>query len=254
MAQLVRAAKAQRDFALTTGVATVSGKDSMKIQGNIETADGDRRRVYGLPSIQFATIAPVHDVNKCVTSDFKAAGDVIYIAGAMTRDELGGSELYQRFGLTGRNAPKVDPYESIDICRRLHTAIKEECIESAKVCSKGGLNVALSYSAMGGGLGASVDLARIRRDFDNTENTDLKLQYSETASRFLVSVRSEYAQQFEQVMGGYAQQIGYVTDEGLSVKGVDGKTLLGTDFTTLKTNWQSTFRHKNYHGDEVSQQ
>ncbi|MFA4819478.1 MAG: AIR synthase-related protein [Candidatus Aenigmatarchaeota archaeon] len=254
MAQLVRAAKAQRDFALTTGVATVSGKDSMKIQGNIETADGGRRRVYGLPSIQFATIAPVHDVNKCVTSDFKAAGDVIYIAGAVTRDELGGSELYQRFGQTGRNAPKVDAQESIDICRRLHSAMKDEFVESAKVCSKGGLAVALSYSAMGGGLGASVDLASIRRDFDDEERTNLKLQYSETASRFLVTVRPEYAKHFEQVMSGYAQQIGYVTDSGLSMRGIDGKAFIGTDFTELKKSWQSTFSHKNYHGDEISQQ
>ncbi len=254
MAQLVRAAKAQRDFALATEVATVSGKDSMKIQGNIETADGDRRRIYGLPAIQFATLAPVPDVNRSVTSDFKAAGDIIYVVGAKTKDELGASELYHMFGQTGRNVPRVNPEESIDICRWLHSAMKNEYVESAKVCSKGGLAVALSYSAMGGGIGADIDLSGIDRDFDDGDRTNLKLLYSETASRFVVSVKPEYSQQFENMMGGLAQKIGYVSDHGLNVKGVDGKAYIETNYPALKASWQSTFGHKNYHGDEISQQ
>ena len=254
MAQLVRAAKAQRDFALATEVATISGKDSMKIQGNIETADGGRRRVYGLPAIQFATIAPVPDVKKSVTSDFKSPGDVIYVVGSKTKDELGGSEFYQMFGETGINVPKVNPNESIDVCRRLHSAMKNEYVESAKICSKGGLAAALSYSSIGGGLGASIDLSGIGREFDDGEKTSTKLLYSETASRFVVSVRPEYAREFETTMGCYAQRIGHVTDTGINIRGVDGKPMIETNYSALKASWQSTFAHKNYHGDEASRQ
>jgi phosphoribosylformylglycinamidine synthase len=77
MAQLVRATQAQHDFAMATGVATISGKDSMKIQGSILDDKGEKHRVYGLPSIQFATIATVPDITKCMTSDFKKTGDLI---------------------------------------------------------------------------------------------------------------------------------------------------------------------------------
>src|SRR3989338_8789156 len=166
MAQLVRAAKAQKDFALGTGVATISGKDSMKIQGKIDTADGGKRDVFGLPAVQYATMAPVPDANKCVTSDFKAVGDSIYLVGPITKDELGASEFYQHFGETGLNTPKVNPYKSMDLYRRLHSAMQQELVESAKVCAKGGLGVALSYSAMGSGLGADVDLSNVPRNFD----------------------------------------------------------------------------------------
>ena len=254
MAQLVRAAKAQKDFALGTGVATISGKDSMKIQGKIDTADGGKRDVFGLPAVQYATMAPVPDANKCVTSDFKAVGDSIYLVGPITKDELGASEFYQHFGETGLNTPKVNPYKSMDLYRRLHSAMQQELVESAKVCAKGGLGVALSYSAMGSGLGADVDLSNVPRNFDgNTDIVNSKLLYSQTASRFVVSVRQDYAQQFEQTLGSYARQIGYVTEGEIIVNGVDGNPFIAGSSHELKSSWQSTFSHKNYHGDETLQ-
>ncbi len=252
MAQLVRAAKAQRDFALVTGVATISGKDSMKIQGNILNDKGERQRVYGLPAIQFATIAFVPDVKKCVTSDFKMVDDAIYLVGPQTRDELGGSELYQMYGKVGLNAPNVDTRMSMDIYRRLHHAMEKEYVESAKVCAKGGIAVAASTAAFAGGVGAYIDLGAVYTDIAHDGNADLKLLYSETASRFVVSVMPDNARNFEQTMGHYARRIGYVTHGSFEVTGVNGEAVINeASSLNLKSRWQSTFRHKNYQGDDT---
>jgi phosphoribosylformylglycinamidine synthase len=250
MAQLVRAAKAQRDFATSTGVATISGKDSMKIQGNIMDAEGKRQRVYGLPALQYATIGKVPDIKKCVTSDFKAAGDNIYAVGLPTRDELGGSEFYESMGEVGLNVPKVYLEESMNIYRRLHKAINDELVESAKACSKGGLAVALSTAAFGGGLGASVDLSSVPTNmaYDAGANVDMKLLYSESASRFVISVAPENAERFEHALGGYANQIGYVGKDYLEITGLGGKPIIKEETAKLKDAWQSTFRHKMHRG------
>lgn len=245
MAQLVRAAKAQADFASSTGVATISGKDSMKIQGSILNDKGERQRVYGLPAVQFATIAPVHDVKKCVTADFKMTGDAIYIVGPETKNELGGSEFYQMYGETGTSVPAVDTEKSMDVYRRMHTAINMDFVESAKVCTKGGIAVAAAQAAFAGSLGAYIDLKEMPTDIAYDNKTDTRLLYSESASRFIVSVAPEDKNAFQQVMGSYAREIGYVMDEGFQVRDVNGNTIINEPSAAdLKRSWQSTFRHK----------
>lgn len=254
MAQLVRASTAQHDFMLATGVATISGKDSMKIQGKIRKKDGTKETVYGKPTIQFATVANVPDVGKCVTADFKKSGDLIYVVGSRTKDELGGSEFYAMHGETGRNVPEVDPYESMEACRRLHEAVGDEKAESIKVCSKGGFAVALTQAAFAGGYGARVDLGAVpvesegARKIDYREkNADAKVLYSESASRFIVTVAPGNCGAFEDIMGPYAAHIGQVSDKYVEVTGTQGATIIKESTTKLKESWKSTFKHKSYH-------
>lgn len=248
-AQLVRAAKAQYDFAMGTGVATISGKDSMKIQGNILDEKGRRHRVFGLPAIQFATIGHVPDAGGCVTADFKKAGDLVYLVGPETRDELGGSELYEKLGNPGRNVPRVDVAASMETYRALFKAARKGQIESAKVCSRGGLAVALSLASFGGGLGARIELGRVPTDIPaGDRHRDLRLLYSETASRFVVTVAPENAAAFEKLLGRRAARVGQVAPKRLEIKGSDGRPLLREDSLLLKRSWQSTFRHKLHGG------
>jgi phosphoribosylformylglycinamidine synthase len=244
-AQLVRAAKAQYDFATRTGVATISGKDSMKIQGNILDRKGIRHRVFGLPAIQFATIGHVPDASLCETADFKRAGDAVYIVGPPTRDELGGSELYEILENPGCNVPGVDLAASMETYRALFRAVREGLVESAKVCSKGGLAVALSIAAFAGGLGARVDLRKVPTDIPSGDRRrDLRLLYSETASRFVVSVAPGSAGAFEKALGRRAARIGEVARGTLAITGSDGRPLLREPSSALKRSWQSTFSSK----------
>jgi phosphoribosylformylglycinamidine synthase len=232
-----------------TGVATISGKDSMKIQGNILDERGRRHRVFGLPAIQFATIGHVPDAGGCVTADFKKAGDLVYLVGPKTRDELGGSELYEKLGNPGRNVPRVDIAASMDTYRAIFKAARKGQIESAKVCSKGGLAVAMSLASFAGGLGARIDLRRVPTDISTGDrHRDLKLLYSETASRFVVTVAPENAAAFEKLLGRRGARVGEVGPKRLEVTGSDGRPLLREDAVRLKRSWQSTFRHKLHSG------
>ena len=246
-AQLVRAARAQHDFAMATGVPTISGKDSMKIQGSIADDEGRRHRVFGLPAVQFATIGHVPDVKGCVTADFKKAGDVIFIVGPPTGDELGGSELYEMLGFTGLNVPSVDLEASMAVFRALHRAILEGLVESAKVCSKGGMAVALSLSAFSGGLGAKISLKSVPNRISSADtHRDTRILYSESASRFIVTVARANVAAFCKLMGAWAARMGVVGGPWLGIIGTGGKSILHEDVRKLKRSWQSTFRHKSY--------
>ncbi|MBM4248937.1 MAG: phosphoribosylformylglycinamidine synthase [Euryarchaeota archaeon] len=248
-AQLVRAARAQSDFATGTDVATISGKDSMKIQGNILDSRGRRHRVFGLPAIQFATIGHVPDAAGCVTADLKLAGDIVYVVGPPTRDELGGSELHEMLGEPGLNVPRVDLPASMETYRALHSAMRAGLVESAKACSKGGLAAALSLAAFGGGLGASIDLRRVPSDIPaGDRHRDLRLLFSESASRFVVSVAPGNAAAFEKVMGGRAARFGTVVPRSVVVTGSGGKVILREEAARLKRSWRSTFAHKLHAG------
>ena len=62
--------------------------------------------------------------------DVKIPGGCGVSLGA-TRNELGGSEYYDRFGCIGLNVPKVNTEEVIPLYRALSTAIQEELLASA---------------------------------------------------------------------------------------------------------------------------
>jgi phosphoribosylformylglycinamidine synthase len=250
-AQLVRAAKGQRDFAMDSGVATISGKDSMKVQGKISDVHGGAQMVYSQPTLQFATVGTVPDVKKSMTSDFQEAGDLVYMVGLETKDELGASELYNMMGETGANAPEVDVETSMDVYRALHRAMQQEYVESCKVCTEGGLAVAVSQAAFAGELGADIDLDDVPHSMSHEDgNLYTKIQYSNSASRFVVTVMPENREAFEEMMGDYAAQIGVVTEKDVVFKAA-GQVLLEENNQELKESWQSTFKHKLYNQNEA---
>jgi phosphoribosylformylglycinamidine synthase subunit PurSL len=244
LAQLVRAAQAQRKFAEETECATISGKDSMKIQGKIKDEQGNTHTVYGLPSLQFATIATVPDIKKCMTPDFKKQGDLIYVIG-LTKDELGASELYEYFGGTGVNVPKVDIKNAMDVYRKLYSAIQDEKVESVKVSSKGGLAVATAIASFGGNLGARIDLREVPNNILEKDSLDTRILYSESP-RFIVTVSPGNKDEFEKILGKYASPIGQVTEKEFEVIGTKGDTIIKEDNYELKSSWKSTFKHKMY--------
>ncbi|MFH0832384.1 MAG: phosphoribosylformylglycinamidine synthase subunit PurL [Candidatus Aenigmatarchaeota archaeon] len=233
LAQLVRANKALYDYTKMFGVPCISGKDSMKndyIFGDI--------KISIPPTLLFTVVGKIEDVNKAVTMDAKNTGDSVYIIGT-TRNELGGSEYYSMHGIAGGNAPTVDKnakksYDS------LHSAISSGLVESCHDCSDGGLAVALAESAFAGGLGMTVNLSKVPAD--NLERND-KILFSESASRFIVTVRQENKKEFETVMqGSVLADIGVVIDGRFIVKGLEGDEIINSDMNELKESWQRPLR------------
>ena len=190
LGQLVRACLALYDCAISYGVPLISGKDSMKN----DYYDGEKK--YSIPpTLLITVVGKIDDIEKAVSSEFKRSGDYVYVLGK-TREEMGGSAFYKLFGGIGNNPPKVRPDEHIPVYRALSNAISESLVESAHDVSEGGFAVALAESAVGASFGAELDLSVIPAGTQN-ENA---LLFSESAGRFIVSVKPENVVKFEFLM------------------------------------------------------
>jgi phosphoribosylformylglycinamidine synthase len=94
---------------------------------------------------------------------------------------------------------------------------------------------------MGGGLGAEIDLAKVPSPGKRKLKDDTIL-FSESNSRFIVSVKPENAAKFEALFSGVSvSQIGTVTaDKKLVVKGVKGATRINTAISDLAKPFKKT--------------
>jgi len=232
LAQLVRSNKALYDYTIKFCVPCISGKDSMKNDYMI----GDIK-ISIPPTLLFSVIAKIDDVRKAVTMDAKKPGDLVYVLGT-TRDELGGSEYYAMKGFMGKNVPKVDADSAIERYKKLHTAIKQGLISSCHDCSDGGLGVALAETAFSGGLGMEIDLRKV--PVEGLERND-KILFSETPSRFVVTIPPENKEKFENTIKTDFSCIGGVTkNPEFIVKGINGKIIINSDIEELKKAWKQT--------------
>jgi phosphoribosylformylglycinamidine synthase len=217
LAQLVRANQALAHYCLGFGVPCVSGKDSMK-----NDYKGGGRKISIPPTVLFSVIGVIPDVNKCVTSDFKSPGDVIYVLG-LTRPEFGGSEIASELGFADDRVPQVDLVSAKTRYETLFAAIQAGLVSACHDCSDGGLGVAVAEMCLGGRLGARLDLSAVPV---NGELSPAGVLYAESASRLVVSVPAARRRDFEAVFAGQIfAPVGEVTDSGeLAV--VDGQTAI----------------------------
>jgi phosphoribosylformylglycinamidine synthase len=119
----------------------------------------------------------------------------------------------------------------------LHEAIKRGLVNSCHDCSDGGLAVALAEKAFAGNLGAHLDLSLVpvKGQLD-----DLTILFSESNSRFLVTVSPQQKREFEAVMlGCELSLIGQVLAEPqFLVYSQSGAKIIETEISKLKTAWQ----------------
>ncbi len=231
---LVRANKALYDITTAYKLPCISGKDSMRNEYRI--CD---KKVSVPPTMMFSLIGKLPDARKAVTMDVKNEEDLVYILGA-TKQELGASEYFNEYKVTGVSVPQVDPRSAIDRYRRVFKAIQQGLIESCHDCSDGGLGVTLAESSFAGNLGMEIDLARVPKI--GTTRDDYLL-YSETPSRLVVTVKTQNKVKFEQVLSGTPfANIGTVKGTKLVVKGLTGKVIIDSPIADLKAAWQQTLR------------
>jgi len=235
LAQLVRANQALYDYTRAYGVPCISGKDSMKNDYQIEET-----KISIPPTLLFSTLGMMNDVRKAVTLDAKAAGHSVYILGE-TRAEMGGSEWFALNGCIGNEVPKVDAEKAKKLYSALSRAIDAEVVASCHDCSDGGLGVALAETAFSGGFGMAVDLARVP---SQGIDRDDYLLFSESQSRFVVTVAPESRDRFESVLrGNRFAKIGRVLAEPVfRVRGLGGNGIIEEDIYALKEAWQKPLR------------
>ncbi len=190
LAQLVRACISLYNIATAYGIPLISGKDSMK---NDYYEHGRKHSIP--PTLLVTVVGKIDTVEHAVTVDFKNPGDVIYVLG-ITKDEFGGSAYYGLFGAIGNKNPKIDLQQNINLYMALSKAMEEKLVSSAHDISDGGLAVALAECTFGKELGAEIDLSKL---FKDSEKEDILL-FSESAGRFIVSVKEENSKKFEEIM------------------------------------------------------
>ncbi|MEI6126548.1 MAG: AIR synthase-related protein, partial [Pseudomonadota bacterium] len=233
LAQLVRANMALYAYTTAYSIPCISGKDSMKNDYSI-----GEHRISIPPTVLFSIIGRIDDVRHSQTMDVKAAGDSVYILGE-TRDELGGSEYYALQGFVGTKVPQVHAEEALKLYRALSKALQAGLVRSCHDCSDGGLGTALAESAFAGGLGMEVTLQKVPAP--GIQRNDALL-FSETQSRFVVTVSPEKREAFERSMKGcVCAEIGRVSPgPRFVVTGLQGRVLIDADIVELKQAWQGT--------------
>jgi phosphoribosylformylglycinamidine synthase len=232
LAQLVRANMAIFDITTVYGVPCISGKDSMKNDYSI-----GKTKISVPPTLLYSVIGKIPDVRQAVTMDAKRPQDLVYILGE-TYDELGGSEWFAQQGAIGNKIPKVGAQKAMKLYRALNKAIRAGLVASCHDCSDGGLGVALAETAFAGGLGMNVDLKDV--PYRGKKRDDYIL-FSETASRFVVTISPKDQTKFEKLMAGHvAREIGFVSNDGLlQISGLSGQTIIKEKIGKLKDAWQA---------------
>ncbi|MBI4162776.1 MAG: phosphoribosylformylglycinamidine synthase [Candidatus Aenigmarchaeota archaeon] len=243
VAQLVRASKAARDFALAFRTPFVSGKDSMSndYHGKLE---GNPIHIAVPPTLLVTSLGWVPDISQSITSDAKTPGNRVYLIGT-TSEETGGSEYYAMMGyqkgkaFVGNRVPKVNAERALKTYKRLFTAIQAGAVASCHDCSDGGLGVAAAEMAFAGGYGMDLNVDKVRAS--GRLRPDILL-FGESASRLFVEVPEAYAAGFEDTMRGvpYAH-IGQITNSDyLSINGMGINTRM--HLADLKEAWQRTLQ------------
>jgi phosphoribosylformylglycinamidine synthase len=238
-AQLVRSCKAMAEMCLSYGIPLLSGKDSMYVDGHLLGPFGETRKISALESLQFSAVGVIENVEKCVSLDVKFPGDRLYLLG-LTRNELGGSEYYERFGNIGIKVPEVDPGMFFPLYHALHESINQSLSASVHGVYRGGLAVHLAMKAMAGNLGLSIDLDKV--PVDREMRNDKKL-FSESAGRFLVSVAPKNCRRFESLLEGLPYAcIGEVIEEPtLKVTSAKYGAIISIPVSDLKIAWKKPF-------------
>ncbi|XPV76741.1 MAG: AIR synthase-related protein [Desulfovibrio sp.] len=231
LAQLVRANEALAHYCQAYGVPCVSGKDSMK-----NDYKGGGVKISIPPTVLFSLMGVVPDINKCTTSDFKKEGDAVYILGR-TFNELGGSELAQELGVQRAEVPQVDALSARKRFETVFQSAQKSLHNSCHDLSDGGLGVAVAEMCIGGRLGAEINLDEVPvcGDLGTVETL-----YSESASRFLVSVPAENCAAFEEMFAGQCfAKIGHVGGTELKITSGDS-VVIQNEVTNLTDSFKET--------------
>ncbi|MCM8822583.1 MAG: phosphoribosylformylglycinamidine synthase subunit PurL [Candidatus Omnitrophica bacterium] len=193
LGKLVRCVRGCRDFAIGYSVPFISGKDSLN---NFFTRDDGS--IVSIPgTLLISAISVIDDARKTVSSDFKDAGNLIYVVGS-TSDELGGSRLFKLLNIEAGRCPVPHPDINLSVMKKMHLAIKNGLVQSCHDCSEGGIGVAISEMMIGSGFGAELYLQRIPA----TTRKDVSLLFSESQGRFIVEVDEANVDEFERIFKG----------------------------------------------------
>ncbi|WP_057913885.1 phosphoribosylformylglycinamidine synthase subunit PurL [Peribacillus muralis] len=219
--QLEKAADGMSEACRSLSTPVIGGNVSLYNETNGEA-------IYPTPVV--GMVGLVSDLQHITTQSFKNESDLIYVVGE-AKVEFGGSELQKMLhGKIFGRAPELDLTVEQKRQQQILTAIKAGLVASAHDLSEGGLAVALAESLFGANkLGAKV----------NISGELVSELFSETQSRFLLSIKPENKDAFEALVED-AICIGSVTENNKLVVTEAGSesNVLEADVDALQTAWK----------------
>lgn len=199
--------------------------DTPVISGNVSLYNENNGQAIH-PTPMVGMVGLIKDLKNLVKMAAQAAGDQVYLLG-QTGDDYAGSELQKI--LTGDIAGTVADFDLNNVHAMMQTLLslmEDGKVASAHDLAEGGLGVALAETLFKTDLGMNLKL-------DLTKNQ----LFSETAGRFVVTVKKEDAAAFEAALGDDATLIGEVTNSHwLQVRLADGN--LNKNVADLEQLWK----------------
>lgn len=199
--------------------------DTPVISGNVSLYNENNGQAIH-PTPMVGMVGLIKDLKNLVKMAAQAAGDQVYLLG-QTGDDYAGSELQKM--LTGDIAGRVADFDLNHVHAMMQTLLslmEDGKVASAHDLAEGGLGVALAETLFKTDLGMNLKL-------DLTKNQ----LFSETAGRFVVTVKKEDAAAFEAALGDDATLIGEVTNSHwLQVRLADGN--LNKNVADLEQLWK----------------
>jgi phosphoribosylformylglycinamidine synthase II len=188
------------------------------------------------PTPEIFGVGIVDDIRTCVTSNFKTEGNFVYLVGKQTEKELGGSEYYKYLKVEGGIVPKTDPVILQHCMRVVLACIKKKYVVACHDLSEGGLAVCLAEMAIGGDIGATIDVSEL----GNELRTDFKL-FSESNTRWVVEVKKEKQAEFEKLLMEDKVMFTLLgkTKENHLVVQDSKKTVIDLDVDVLRECWRN---------------
>ena len=178
--------------------------------GNVSLYNESSNGVCILPTPMIIGTGLIDDSRKAITADLKGKGNLLFLVGD-TKDEMGGSLLFRKFGGVGGDVPAVDPANLRKTMDRLLGAMDKGLVKSCHDCSDGGFAVAIAEMCIAGNVGADIDLSKVK-------GTDMVKLYSESNTRWIAEVAKENEEAFKKAMGRKAIKIGRTEGERLKIK------------------------------------
>lgn len=199
--------------------------DTPVISGNVSLYNENNGQAIH-PTPMVGMVGLIKDLKNLVKMAAQAAGDQVYLLG-QTGNDYAGSELQKM--LTGDIAGTVADFDLNHVHVMMQTLLslmEDGKVASAHDLAEGGLGVALAETLFKTDLGMNLKL-------DLTKNQ----LFSETAGRFVVTVKKEDAAAFEAALGDDATLIGEVTNSHwLQVRLADGN--LNKNVADLEQLWK----------------
>ena len=188
------------------------------------------------PTPEIMGIGIVKDIRKCITSDFKEQGNLIYLVGNKTKKEMAGSEYYNALKIKDGSVPKCDINVLKKCTKGILKTIDKQLIESCHDLSEGGLGVCISEMCIAGDIGCEIDISNI----GNGLRSDFKV-FSESNTRWIIEVRKENKEDFEKILKRHETpfvRIGQIKNDNLLVKDNE-KIIINQKIKQLRDIWKN---------------